>query len=646
MKNRCQRIGIATAAIVLMTIACFGPLFSARKTKFVQPTTPIASGDVGAAVDAAEEGRDGSGPQPMIDSGKAPNIPAINLEEYANELDSIAYYDIVGCADGTFLIGFNFTNGPEHTYFNYTPPVTERGTPVLFTRLYWSHDFEVSVHDGVTRLSIPMRANELEDYRFRFEADIVDDAERKLQNRTIALLRPADILTNAKAQRIEKDTPIPVGENTKYFGLYTYDVWPPEAGTENESELAALRTAVYGGDSSALLRLYALGITGNDVGADINALQLAAVKLSEDKDILAGTAQNPLLKPIIYDKTVKDFPAEEALQPEAEAVRTYQEYAFFETNSVAGNIDESRLKNISNYSDFFQGYDGYNDCWGAWELDFDGDGLMELIYFYAGGTMGNEFWNIVHLNQNGLITNVDNGMDMRSLTMQTTNGQYYFTNHPYDYNDHQSEGTNLFAMEKDGLLWQGRAYREVTGMRTVLTDLYDAHMKPLYDTLSSQLFAYYQQYKEYNMGGAFDRHYMPDAQTEELFRSEGYGDGPYSCGLMDLDNDGMDEIVGEWMFYPSSAHLVYGYDLRALEHGAKHTVRLNTLLVGQDELLCAFPVSYDHKNYFLTMQFFGDSQYLFKLQEIADGKPYMLAAWLATAEDQVHVTAGEFEPWW
>ena len=53
------------------------------------------------------------------------------------------------------------------------------------------------------------------------------------------------------------------------------------------------------------------------------------------------------------------------------------------------------------------------------------------------------------------------------------------------------------------------------------------------------------------------------------------------------------------------------------------------------------------KNYFLTLQPFGDSQYIFKLQEIANGTTYMLAVWIVTSEDQVHVTIEEYDGnWW
>jgi hypothetical protein len=115
---------------------------------------------------------------------------------------------------------------------------------------------------------------------------------------------------------------------------------------------------------------------------------------------------------------------------------------------------------------------------------------------------------------------------------------------------------------------------------------------------------------------------------------------------MDIDNDSEDEIIGEWMYWPSSAHQIFYYDLRALRSGAEQTFNLGTLLTGQDELLHAFLVSYEGKNYFLTMQPFGDSQYIFKLQEMLNSTPYMLAAWLVTAEDQVHVTAGEYVDEW
>ncbi|MCL1975520.1 MAG: hypothetical protein FWG61_05095 [Firmicutes bacterium] len=531
-------------------------------------------------------------------------------------------------------------------YFNYVPPITERGTPMLFSRLYWSEDFDVSVRDGMTHLSIPMRANEFEDFRFKLEVDVNDNGEYwKLINREFVLLDPMDVEININAQNITKKLPIPIGAMAKYRGFYADNTWVPDAGTPDDAEIAALRTATYGGDSFALMRLYALAAAGVDVGANISALQLASVKLTDNEVILNRTRNNPLLKPIVYAKGYRDFPAQEALRQAAEAVRFYNEIPFRDYDNVEWNIDEERKISIANYDDFFNDYGDYPDrIWGAWELDFDGDGLMELVYFYAGGTMGNEFWKIIHLDADGLITSVDHGMDMRSLIMRQIEGRYFFTNWAYDYNDKQSWGLNLFAMKKDGTLWRAEAYYKISGMRTVFSDLYDESVRPLYDDLSGKLFDYYNQYKDYGPESVFDRPFEGDNAVNDLFRSDGYGH--YGLGLMDIDNDSEDEIIGEWMYWPSSAHQIFSYDLRALRSGAGHTFNLGTLLTGPDELLHAFLIPYEGKNYFLTMQSFGDSQYIFKLQEISNGTPYVLAAWLVTAEDQVHVNAGEYVDEW
>ena len=163
--------------------------------------------------------------------------------------------------------------------------------------------------------------------------------------------------------------------------------------------------------------------------------------------------------------------------------------------------------------------------------------------------------------------------------------------------------------------------------------------------ISSRLFDYYKEYKGYGPDSEFDRPFEPCDAIIGLFDSTGYD--RYALRLMDIDNDGMDEIIGERMYWPSSAHQNFGYNLRALKKGAEYTFCLKTLLVGQDELLHVFPVSYNGKNYFLTLQPFGDSQYIFKLQEIANGTTYMLAVWIVSSEDQVHATIEDYVGnWW
>lgn len=564
---------------------------------------------------------------------------SIDLSNYVNELQDLGVYEVIGCGDGTFLVGITLTNNQECTYFNYKPPVTNRGTPVFFAGLYWGEEFEVTQKNNVTHLSIPMRANEYEAYRFRLEVDIDDNADYlKLQNRTLILLEEEDIEINQKMQKdIQEAVPYPVSEMAKYHGFYTDNTWVPEGGKVKESELKEIRMGAYGGDAYALLRLYALEAE-NDVGADRNALQLAAAKLTDLKVIFDGINENPLLFPIIYEKSVKNLWGG-ALQEAAETVRTYQEFDFLDSNIVEWNTDESRLSSIPNYDDFF--YDYLTTIWGAWELDFNGDGQDELVYFYAGGTMGNEYFEIIHLDKDGLISSVDSGETMRSLDMYEFNGQYYFANWSYDYNDKQSQGVNLFATGEDGILRVGRVYREIKGMRTVISDLYDEDIEPLYDTLSGQLYDYYQLYK--NLDGEKSPYaYTPDEQTTDLFEDVGYGGFNYL--FLDVDNDGVEEIVGEQRYYPSSAHLQYIYNLWVLKNNEKNLNNLNTLLVGsENRLLQAYPIFYENKYYFLTLQPFGDSQYIFRLQEIADDKAYLLAAWITTIEDQVHVTIGKYE---
>ena len=211
-------------------------------------------------------------------------IPGITLGKHFISLEDIAFYNIIGCANGSFLIGMNFTNDIEYTYFNYVPPTTERGTPVLFTHLHWSDEFEVSIKNGIIHLSIPMRANEFEDYRFRLEADINENGEYwTIGNREFAMLDLTDIKTNVNVQNIIKKVPIQIRERVKYSSSYQNNYWFPNAGTSDDTKIAALRVAAYGGDSFAILRLYALAVE-QDVGADINALQIASSKLTANKE--------------------------------------------------------------------------------------------------------------------------------------------------------------------------------------------------------------------------------------------------------------------------------------------------------------------------------------------------------------------------
>ena len=570
-----------------------------------------------------------------------PAHPDINLSDYADELDSLAYYTILGMTDGSFVIGVDFTNSGDATYFQYAPPFTERKTPIYFNRLYWRDECTVSLADDVVHISVPMRANMFEDYRFLFEADISqEDTAWKLTNRELILLNDEDIKLNDNLSGYEKYGAVPIGEAAKYRGEYK-DLSSIDVDDNIDDDLLkTLRTAVYGGSADALIYLYLLSKAGVDVNINRDILQLSAVKLSDNPDVREGINQNSLLKDIQYETEANYFPAMDALVEAAASVREYAEWSFRDTDSLESNIDEDRLTNISNYSEYTPGGDYPDQLWGAYELDFDGDDLMELVYFYAGGTMGNEFWDIYHLNQDGNITAHSLGMDMRSLMMREIGGRCFFTNWYYDYNDKQSIGLNLFAIEKDGTLWQGFVHRETIGMRTIFCDLYDESVSALAQTLSNRLYDFYSQYKSYN-STAIQNSIESDEDIKALFHSDALSSA-YRYGFMDIDNDGAEEIIGEYKYYPSSAHQVYFYDLRAKIGTYGHTIDLARLLGCNDGLLQAFPIQYEGINYFLSMQPFGDSQYIFKLQEIRNDIPYVIAAWLVATEDQTTVTAMEY----
>jgi len=422
------------------------------------------------------------------------------------------------------------------------------------------------------------------------------------------------------------------------------------------AEVSALRGAIYNGDTSAMLRLFALSLQGAEIGADHDALQLAAAKFTDDYDVVASIYKNPLVRDYgEHEGPYDSFPAQRALQTGSAAVRRYDERAFLENDAIASNIDASRRYEPPNYKDFYSDFD---DMWlDTWELDLDGDGKNELVYFSYGGTSGSGPWEIIHLDERGYIEYIDYGMDMMLLRMRYADGDYFFGRCSYDYDLDYQNGLRLFAMDADGVLWQADITREFVGLRATLSDVFDESLRPLYDEISEDLETYFERYAQMeltNDGFSVGRTLPPDDDIVELFEDIHYYEtyAERACGKFDLNNDGTDEIIGEIRYWDYGIDQMM-YEIFALASGSDEFAELNPALVpplsdfDYATVLQAFPVAYNGKNYVLSLHPFGDAQYIFRLNELAtDARgnytATVHAAWLTTIDYLTCTTVSEW----
>lgn len=352
---------------------------------------------------------------------------------------------------------------------------------------------------------------------------------------------------------------------------------------------------------------------------------------------------NRYLPEIIYENANTSFPHPEVLFKIAEAVGKYTDF-IPGSEEVESNTDYKRLQDVTNADDFFESYEldgGTPEPSDAYELDFDNDGLNELIYFYPGGTMGNEYFDIIQLDRLGAITAVNSGVHSRGIVMYQYQGDYFFLNHIYDYYDKEDLGVTIFAMTKDGTLWEGNVYREMIGAELVFSDIFDENVKPLAVNIETKFEEYILAYKEYQYS-KFEKEYKPSQvimeQINELAAAK--VDTFYQ---LDMNNDGTDEVLAESIFYPGSAHLEYLYQLIVYDYKTNRAIDLSKKFATEDSYDYSqriFPIQFKEKNYFLSMHGIGSS-YIFKLQEIIGDTPSILACWFVTTTERVNVSEGE-----
>ena len=60
--------------------------------------------------------------------------------------------------------------------------------------------------------------------------------------------------------------------------------------------------------------------------------------------------------------------------------------------------------------------------------------------------MGNHFWEVLHLDASGEITATNSGEGLGSVSLYRYQGNYFFVNEIYDYNDREWLGWEVHAL--------------------------------------------------------------------------------------------------------------------------------------------------------------------------------------------------------
>lgn len=545
---------------------------------------------------------------------------SLNLDD---TLDNLLRYNVEACSDGSFVItiGPNILDG---TYYYHYRPDLSRQKYDFFQGFRWAGDIKAASIGGHNCVEAPVSLYCSGEPVLTVRGKYRPENDWKLSDYDVVFLKEEDRAFHEMYSALNWEQREAYKQNERFSNAMPY-----------EEQIRALKNAFYCGSFHVAKIIYDM----QKADQESNALfELAVMK---DFKLTDFQKDNPYLpKPVFENKNVS-FPAPEALSMFAEAVSAYGN-RYPESSNVESNTDYKCLQGLPNAKDFFPDYQLEDDdtrLWGAYDIDFDNDGLNELVYFYPGGTVGNEFWDIIHLDESGDITSVASGESWRSLSMHQYKGKYFFFSWEHDYNDGEELGINMFAMAEDGRLWHASILREMTGAGIVFSDIFDESIKPLAEDIEQEFQEYIAEYKNASEG-QWGKTCNPSRTVRDKIGNQAVA-MPDVYYELDVNNDGTDEVLAESVFYPGSRHQLYLYQLISYDRKTGRALDLSRMFASAGSYsYCQriFLIPYEGKNFFLSMQGNQGSSYIFKLQEVAGDKPRALACWFVTVIQQVRVS--------
>ena len=418
--------------------------------------------------------------------------------------------------------------------------------------------------------------------------------------------------------------------------LYSTEQWnyrlslTPDRSMPDEKLAEFLRACVYNGNFYVLDTLYDLA--PKDGQEERDKLELAGAMAGVSK--LTYSADNPYLPEIYYGESCAEFPQRDVLELVAAEVRTGAGLEEMGAERVEQNADWEKVYSLPGFKELYPYVSADEFVTGVYNYDLDGDGLPEYLILFPGGSMGNHFWEVLHLDGAGKITDTNSGEGMGYVSLYRYQGKYFFVNESYDYYDREWLGWQVHALNQSGQMYMAEAVREKTGSEIVFTDQY-VDVEPYY-YLDWYLERYIDQYKEYETE-PMGREIVSDEETQKLFGNAGSMTGIY--GVMDFNNDGVDDWTNVYKFLPSGRYPYYcSYAL--VDGKTKEVLDFSKLTDLFYNPRCVFPYTSEGKNYFLFV-LNGYGNYVFKLVEFQGMEPVEIQSWLVTVENRVLVHAME-----
>lgn len=524
------------------------------------------------------------------------------------------YSSVLDCNDGSQIIVSGISD--TYIYIRYVPREFANGRYEFFRNVQPSGD--VSYRSDGT-VDIPVSINGYDDSRFVMNVEYsagdggveISGVEFTFSNQGDADFHEMYAALDSQAQMEYRRSLTPDGEMT------------------DEKLAGFLRACVYNGNYDVLGRLYDL-IPEEQV-EERYSLELAASRVWDTG--ISFSELNSFMPDIFYGESCQDFPQMEILDLVAESLQKGRGLEAMETEEMKPNMDWAEVYQIPGLHNLYHLYEDERVT-GIYKYDLDRDGLPEILVVLPGGSMGNLFWEILHLNEEGEITGTNSGEGIGWLSLYRYQGNYFFLSDMIDFNDKEQLGYKVHMMNQRDQMLVADIYREKCGTEIVFTDKYAETDSGYY--LDWELERYIDKYKAYmtgDMGNA-----VGDAEEiQRLFQGADIPGGFY--GTMDFNNDNVEDWINVYQFFTSTRYPYY-CSYVFVDGKTKQVLDFSRLTDLSYNLRGIYRYESDNKNYFICL-LGGNGNYVLKLIEFRGVEPVEMQDWYVAVKNQILIKVYE-----
>lgn len=535
------------------------------------------------------------------------------------DIDSICdrlYVVVFHCGDGSQILAFHADEPEGYIYIRYVPQMLPNGDYKFFHKLSPSYNVSYK-EDGSAE--IPVCINDSGDFRFVIKVKyLMFDGKVEINNKTFTFLNNDDKDFNEMYATLDYNA-----QNDYCMSLI------PDKNLTDEELTKFLKACIYNGNMNVLDELYKV-IPDDDLESRYK-LELAGF-LSPESGISLSAA-NPYQSEIFYDESCKDFPQDDTLAIVAKSMQTGKSLKKLGAEEIEPNYDWENVYKIPNLHDFYEYLKEDQDTCGIYKFDLDNDGLMEILIFIPGGTIGNEFWEILHLDKAGRITNTNSGEGLRSMSLYRYKENYFFLSQIVGFNNKEFLGWEVYSLNKEAKMYRADIWIEKVGSQIVFNDNHSETDDGFY--LDWELDSFIDTYKSFEYE-AIGKEIESNKKVQELFDEPDEPNGLF--GVLDVNNDNVDDWTNVFMFFTGKS-LYYYCNYKFVDGKTNQLLDFFNYFRGQN-ICCIIPYQFGDKNYFICV-LNGYGNYIIKLIEIKGIEPVELKSWLVSVKNRILIQVFE-----